>query len=115
MINLPDETVIAIFNLQWKLLQLIDEVTETGFVIFEQHGNITTTYDLELLQNARERATSYYVRLYQLLLQVTLSPSPNPAILSLLAQSMNDASAHADAIKATVKEAQRDWNFNSEN
>ncbi len=115
MTNLPDETVIAIFNLQWKLLQLIDEVTETGLVIFEQHGNITTTYDLELLQNARERATSYYVRLYQLLLQVNLSPRPNPTMLNLLAQSMNDASAHAEAIKATVIEARRDWNFNAEN
>ena len=83
--NLPEETKNTVLNLQRRLLKLINEATAAGFIILEQYGETKATIlDLELLQNARERTTSYYVRLYRLLLQIAESqPVATSATLNL--------------------------------
>ena len=113
MANLPEETITIVLNLQRRLLQLINEATAAGFIILEQYGETKATIlDLELLQNARERTTSYYVRLYRLLLQIAESqPAATSATLNLLDQSIAQTQAIADASQATVQEAKRDWNI----
>ena len=66
MANLPNETIITVLNLQRRLIQLINEATAAGFIILEQYGETEATIpDLEILQNARERATTYYISLYR--------------------------------------------------
>ena len=71
MANLPNETITTVLNLERRLLQLINEATAAGFIILEQFGETEETIpELDELQNVRERATSYYIRLYRLLLQI---------------------------------------------
>lgn len=134
MANLPNEMITTVLNLERRLLQLINQATAAGFIILEQHGETQGTItDLEILQNARERSTSYYTRLYRLLLQISqsqpvassvLKSSPSagvsPAVktrrlsaatLNLLAQSIEEIQAIADATEATIQEAKRDWNI----
>lgn len=113
MANLPNETITTVLNLERRLLQLINESTAAGFIILEQYGETEATItDLEILQNARERSTSYYIRLYRLLLQISESqPVATSATLNLLAQSIQETQAIADASEATIQEAKRDWNI----
>lgn len=69
MASLPEETINTVLNLQRRLLQLINKATAAGFIILEQYGETEATIrNLEILQNVRERETSYYSRLYRLLL-----------------------------------------------
>ena len=113
MANLPEETITTVFNLQRRLLQLINEATAAGFIILEQYGETEATIiALDQLQNVRERATSYYIRLYRLLLQIAESqPVATFATLNLLAQSIQETRAIADASEATVQEAKRDFDL----
>lgn len=89
--------------------------------------------ELDELQNVRERGTSYYIRLYRLLLQISeyqpvasslLKSSPSagetPAVKTrrlsaatpnLLAQSIAQTQAIADAGEASTQEIKRNWNL----
>ena len=62
--------------------------------------------------NIRERATSAYSRLSSLLLRISeFQPIAPPATLELLAQTIDQAEATADAGDATIQEAKSDWNL----
>lgn len=134
MANLSEETIGTVLNLQRRVLQLINEATATEFILLEQYGETQATIsDLEILQNVRERGTTYYVRLYRLLLQIAesqpvatslLKSSPSagetPAVktrrlsaatLNLLIQSIEQTQAIADSSAATIQEVKRDWNL----
>ena len=134
MANLPNETITTVLNLERRLLQLINEATAAGFIILEQFGETEETIpELDELQNVRERATSYYIRLYRLLLQISesqpvgsslLKSSPSagvsPAVktrrlsaatLNLLAQSIAQTQAIADAGEASTQEIKRNCNL----
>ena len=113
MADLSKETVITVFSLQRRLLQIINEATKFAFIIFEQFGETEeTTPELEELKNIRERATSYYIRLYRLLLQSSESqPTATSATLDLLAQSIAQTQAAADAGEASNREIKRNWNL----
>lgn len=68
--------------------------------------------DLEILENVRDRATSYYTRLHRLLLQTFESqPTVTSAMLKMLTQSIEQIQASTDAGEATVHEVKRDWNL----
>ena len=113
MADLSEETVITVFSLQRRLLQIINEATRFAFILFEQYGEITATApDLEILENVRERSTTYCTRLHRLLLQIFESqPTAASATLKLLVQSIEQIQASADAGEATVQEVKRDWNL----
>ncbi len=113
MANLPNETITTVLNLERRLLQLINEATAAGFVILEQFGETEETIpELDELQNVRERATSYYIRLYRLLLQISESqPVATSATLNLLAQSIAQTQAISDAGEASTQEIKRNWNL----
>lgn len=113
MANLPEETINTVLNLQRRMLQLINAAIATESIILEQYGEIEATIsDLEILQNVRERGTSYYVRLYRLLLQTAESqPVATSATLNLLAQSIEQTQAIADSSAATIQEVKKDWNL----
>lgn len=113
MANLPEETITTIFNLQRRLLRLINEATATAFVILGEFGETEETIpELDELENVRERTTSYYVRLYRLMLQVVESqPVAESATLNLLAQSRGLTEAIADAGEANNREIKRNWNL----
>lgn len=113
MAQLPDETTTTVLGLQRSLLTIINQATATGFIILEQYGETETTITvLEQLQNARERAETYYSRFYTLLLRIAeFQPMAPAAMLELLARSIEEAQATAAASEATIQEAKRDWNI----
>lgn len=113
MANLPEETLTTVLNLQRRLLQLINKATATGFIILEQFGETEETIpELDELQNVGERVTSYYIRLYRLLFQVAESqPVATSAMLNLLAESIAQTQAIADAGEASTQEIRRNWNL----
>ena len=90
MAELSPETITAIFELQQLLLQIIDRASNLEFAILEQFGETETTIiELDEIQNVKERASSYYTRLYQLLLQIYQSqPVADSATLELLTRSL---------------------------
>jgi hypothetical protein len=113
MADLPEETIVIIFTLQRRLLKIINEATRCAFMILEEYGELEATMpDLEILETVRERLTSYYTRIYRLLLQIFESqPMASSATLELLIQSIKQIQASADAGEATVSEVKRDWNL----
>jgi hypothetical protein len=59
MARLSDKTITTVFDLQRKLLEILDESTKTEFSIFEEFGETEETLpELEELQNIKERADS---------------------------------------------------------
>ncbi|MBV9385300.1 MAG: hypothetical protein JOZ78_02615 [Chroococcidiopsidaceae cyanobacterium CP_BM_ER_R8_30] len=113
MAKLPDEILTTIFTLQRQLLERIDEATATEFALFAFYGEIEETTDyFEQLQNARERADSYYLRLFTTLRQIYPSqPVASRDSLELLAQFITDAQATVNAVEATISEIRRDFNL----
>jgi hypothetical protein len=95
------------------LLVIIDLVTATQFMILEQYGETEITIiALDDLQNAQERADTYYSRFYTLLRQIAGSqPFADAAMLELLYRSIDDAEATAAALKATIQEEKRNFNL----
>ncbi|WP_019501246.1 hypothetical protein [Pseudanabaena sp. PCC 6802] len=113
MSDLPEETIETVFILQLRLLKIVNTATKSAFTIFEQFGETTETVpELDELQNIKERATSYYTRLYRILLQVFESqPTIPSATLDVLVQSIAQIQAIADACEASNREIQRNWNL----
>lgn len=113
MAQLSEETISTVLNLQRRLLVIIDLVTATQFMILEQYGETEITIiALDDLQNAQERADTYYSRFYTLLRQIAGSqPFADAAMLELLYRSINDAEATAAALEATIQEEKRNFNL----
>lgn len=113
MAKLPNEIISTIFELQRQLLERIDEATATEFTLFEAYGETEETIDyFEQLQNARERADSYYLRLFTVLRQIYPSqPAATRDSLELLARFIAEAEATVDAVEATISEIRRDLNL----
>ncbi len=67
---------------------------------------------LDEIQNVKERAISYYTRLYRLLLQLSQSqPLADSATLDLLTRSLTQTQAIANAGQASLLEIKRNWNL----
>lgn len=113
MAELSKEILNTIVELQQKLALLIHQACATEFSIFGIYGETADTMTvLEQLTNIRQRATSAYERLLNLLLRISeLQPLASTAILDLLAQTIEQAQATVDAGQATVQEARHDWNL----
>ena len=111
MANLPNETITAVFELQRLLLPIINQATELEFMILERFGETETTIvELDEIQNVKERAISYYTRLYRLMLQLSLSqPLADSATLDLLTRSLTQTQAIANAGHASLSEIKRNW------
>jgi hypothetical protein len=113
MADIPEETVTTILELIGRLAKLIDRSTATELSIFDRFGEIGSVASiLEQLQNIKERATSSYSRLSNLLLRISeIQPIAPTATLDLLARTIERADATANAGEATVQEAKNDWNI----
>ena len=113
MAKLPEETITRVLNLQRQLLERIDDVMTTDFVLFDRFGETQETIDyFELLQNATERAESYNSRLYTTLKQIyPAQPVASRASLELLARYIEETEATVEAITASVAEIRRDFNL----
>ena len=113
MARLSEKTIIRVFNLQRQLLERIHEATATEFTIIEEFGETEATIDyFDQLQNARERADSYYSRLFTTLRQIyPAQPVASRDSLELLDRFIAEAEATVDAIEATVAEIRRDFNL----
>ena len=113
MANLPDETITIILELERRLVKLINQAGATELTIFERYGETSATASaLEQLTNIRERATSSYSRLSNLLLRISEFQFNAPAAtIELLTRTIEQAEATAEAGEATVREAKSDWNL----
>ncbi|PSB00534.1 hypothetical protein [Merismopedia glauca] len=113
MAELSDENITIILELQRRLVKLIHQAAATELLIFERFGETEATLAvLQQLLNIRERATSSYSRLSNLLLRVAeFQPIAPPATIELLDKAILQAEATADAGEATVREAKLDWNL----
>lgn len=113
MAQLSEETLKTILELEGRLAKLIHQASLTELFIFERYGETTETMTvLEQLINIKERATSSYSRLSNLLLRVSeVQPIASNAMLELLIQAIEQAQATIDAGNATVQEAKIDWNL----
>ena len=111
MAELPNETITIVLELRRRLVKLIHQAAATELYIFERFGEIEATASvLEQLPNIRERAISSYFRLSNLLLRISeFQPIAPSATLELLAQTIEQAEATADAGEATNRESKSDW------
>lgn len=65
-----------------------------------------------MLQNTKEKTTTYYSRLYTLSLRIAeTQPIASTAMIDLLEKTLNEADAIIASSKATIKEIKRDWNL----
>ena len=113
MAKLPNEILTTIFGLQQNLIESIHEATATAWTLLEQYGETDESIpELEELQNTRERVSDPYSRLSTLLIRTAESqPTAANDILNLLARTIEQAQAAADASQASVREIKRNWNL----
>ena len=113
MSELSDENLTVILESQRRLAKLINQASATELFIFESHRETAATMTvLEQLTNIKERATSSYSRLSNLLLRISeMQPIASTATLELLSKTIEQAQATADAGDVTVREAKTDWNL----
>ena len=113
MANLPEETLITVFELQKQLFKIINEATATDYNLAEQYGEISATVpELEELQNIRERARDTYTRLFRLLLNIgEAQPEINQSTLQLLYRAIEQANLTISALEVSIKEIRNNWNL----
>ena len=109
MANLPEKTLIEIFNLQKQLFKIINEVTAADFNLVERYGETSASLpELEELQNIRERARDSYTRLFRLLLNIgEAQPEINPSTLELLYRAIEQADLTINALEVSIKEIKK--------
>jgi ParB-like chromosome segregation protein Spo0J len=102
-----------IFNLQRRLVELIDQAKTAEYHLFEDYGETEETIpELEQLQNGAERLRNPYSRLATLTLAIAeAQPIAPTAMINLLAQTVEEASASSDAVEASIMEIKRSWNL----
>jgi hypothetical protein len=113
MAQLSQETLNVVFELQRRLLEILDQATGTSYLIFERYGEIDAALtDLEQMDNTKERAVIYYNRLHTLLRVIAeTQPVASSVILGSLAAAIAEAQFTADALEVTVAETKKDWHL----
>lgn len=111
MAKLAPDLLRTIFQLQQRLIELIDEAGATEQTLFQRFGEAPQVIsELEEAQNARERLRSSYAKLSNLVLAVAeYQPIAPKAVLNLLSESIEQAQAIADAAQASLIEIKRIW------
>jgi hypothetical protein len=114
MANLSEKITTNVLELQRQLLSVINEATATSYIILQTYGETETTLiALDDLDNARERANTYYSRLHTLLSRIAeAQPIASSAMLEeLLNRSIDEAQATIAATEATIREEKRRFNI----
>jgi uncharacterized protein YPO0396 len=113
MANLSEKITTNVLELQRQLLSVINEATATSYIILQTYGETETTLiALDDLDNARERANTYYSRLHTLLSRIAeAQPIASNAMLELLNRSIDEAQATIAATEATIREEKRGFNI----
>lgn len=111
--KLPEQTLTTIFNLQRRLMQLIDEAKATEWALLQRYGETEeSVIELEQLQSGAERLRDSYLRLSKLLLAISeVQPTAPAAMLELLAKAIEQGAATAEAVEASTQESKRIWNL----
>jgi hypothetical protein len=110
--KLPDETITHILTLQHGLLECLDRCTALEFTLLQQVGEtFETISEFEELQNIRERLSSSYSRLHNLLLRIFQSQPIAPGdMLDLLYRSIEQTELSLHVSIASLQDIQRNWN-----
>lgn len=113
MAKLLPETLTNIFQLQRRLIELIDEASATEIMLFERFGETEATLiELEELQITRERLRSPYVQINTLLLRVAeYQPTAPNSMLNLLLETVEITRSSVEASQASILEVKRNWNL----
>ncbi len=111
MARLPNTTISSIFELQHRLIDTLDSVTDAEFKLFEQHGEtVATIPELNELQNTKESLISFYSRLGTLMLRIAGSqPVATNDMLDLLYRSVEMTENGLAAGIANLNEIKRNW------
>ncbi len=90
MAKLAEEILTRVFTIQRQLLERINEATEIEYQLLERFGETQETLDyFEQLQNSRERADNYYLRLFTSLRQI-YPAQPVASLISSFRESISD-------------------------
>ena len=113
MAKLSPQTLNKVFQLLQQLVTLVHEAKSTDFDLFTAIGeNAETVAELGELQNSAERLRASYNRLHSLTLAISeVQPSASLAMLDLLTQSIEGASATVDSVGASIQEVKRAWDL----
>ncbi len=111
MAKLPNTTISSVFELQRRLIDTLDSVTDAEFKLFEQHGEtVATIPELNELQNTKESLISFYSRLGTLMLRIAGSqPVATNDMLDLLYRSVEMTEHGLAAGIANLNEIKRNW------
>ena len=92
---------------------MIDQAKTAEYHLFEDYGETEETIpELEQLQNGAERLRNPYSRLATLTLAIAeAQPIAPTAMINLLNQTVEEASASSDAVEASIMEIKRSWNL----
>lgn len=95
------------------MAQLIDEAKATEWMLLETYGETEESIlELEQLQSGAERLRDPYHRLYRLILSISeIQPNATTATLELLARTVEQFEATAEAVEASTQESKRIWNL----
>lgn len=113
MAKLSPQTLRIVFDLQRRMVELIDEAKATEYNLFEAFGETEETIpELEYLENGAERLRNSYSRLHTITLRIAeYQATATSAMLELLTQTIDNAQASADAVEAGTREIKRTWSL----
>lgn len=113
MAKLPPQILTTVFDLQRRMVELIDEAKAAEYNLFERFGETEATIaELEYLENGTERLRNFYSRLHNLALMIAeYQPTAPSAMLELLTQAIDNAQASADAVEAGTREIKKSWSL----
>ena len=113
MAKLSPQTLSAVFDLQQRLVELIDVAKAAELNLFEHFGETEATLpELDQLQHGTERLRNSYDRLHTLALGIAEIQSTAPtAMLNLLVETVEKSNAPAAAVETSIAETQRNWNL----
>lgn len=113
MAKLSNGTLTLIFQLLRQLAEGVEDASATEWLLFERYGETERTIvELDELQSARERQRVSYSRLHSILLTVLeAQPVASNAMLDLLTQAIEQASANLAGSSASIREIKEIWNL----
>jgi hypothetical protein len=113
MAKLSSETLATIWSLIQKLSLLVEDATETEYILFERFGETDETIAyLEELKNVAIESASRYSQLTKLRLRIAeAQPTIARDTLKLLEDSINQNQLRIPAMERSIQEIKLEWNL----
>ena len=111
MAKVPENISETIWLLKRQSLDIVQQATEIEYILFDLFGETESTFAyLDEMKNIAESATSLYIRLFRLHLQIIQSqPQASNDLLGLLYQTIETTSVRLPALKRSIQEVKQEW------